>query len=58
MPSLIFTGLTALQLIPRTLNRKFAAAAKPQECVRSLFMTPDTCATLLVDLDVHPRVIM
>ena len=21
-------------------------------------MTPDTCATLLVDLDVHPRVIM
>jgi hypothetical protein len=45
MPSLIFTGLTALQLIPALFNRKFAAAAKPQECVRSLFIRPDTCAT-------------
>ena len=43
---------------PRTLNRKFAARCEAAG-VRP-FTVHDarhTCATLLVDLDVHPRVI-
>ena len=59
MPSLIFTGRYGALIDPRTLNRKFTArcdaAGVPQLTVRD---ARHICATLLVDLDVHPRVIM
>jgi integrase len=44
---------------PRTLNRKFAARCEAAG-VRpfNVHDARHTCATLLVDLDVHPRVIM
>jgi hypothetical protein len=59
MPSLMFTGRYGIPIDPRTLNRKLGRAATPREYVGSLFMNArHTCATLLVDLDVHPRVIM
>ena len=44
---------------PRTLKRCSRHAATPRQCARSPFIMPGhTCATLLIDLDVHPRVIM
>ena len=59
MPSLIFTGRYGTPIDPRTLNRKFvgrceAAGVRPI----TVHDARHTCATLLVDLDVHPRVIM
>ena len=44
---------------PRTLNRRFTARCDAAG-VRQLTVhdARRTCATLLVDLDVHPRVIM
>jgi integrase len=44
---------------PRTLNRKFVARCEAAG-VRPITVhaARHTCATLLVDLDVHPRVIM
>ncbi|HEX7209982.1 MAG TPA: tyrosine-type recombinase/integrase, partial [Propionibacteriaceae bacterium] len=44
---------------PRTLNRKFTARCEAAG-VRPITVhdARHTCATLLVDLDVHPRVIM
>jgi integrase len=59
VPSLIFTGRNGTPIDPRTLNRKFAARCEAAE-VRPITVhdARHTCATLLVDLDVHPRVIM
>jgi integrase len=59
MPSLIFTGRYGTPIDPRTLNRKFvgrceAAGVRPI----TVHDARHTCATLLVDLDMHPRVIM
>ena len=59
MPSLIFTGRYRTPIDPRTLNRKFTARCEAAG-VRPITVhdARHTCATLLVDLDVHPRVIM
>ena len=59
MPSLIFTGRYGTPIDPRAFNRKFvgrceAAGVRPI----TVHDARHTCATLLVDLDVHPRVIM
>jgi integrase len=59
VPSLIFTGRYRTPIDPRTLNRKFTARCEAAG-VRPITVhdARHTCATLLVDLDVHPRVIM
>jgi integrase len=59
MPSLIFTGRYGALIDPRTLSRKFTARCDAAG-VRQLTVRDarHICATLLVDLDVHPRVIM
>jgi integrase len=59
LPSLIFTGRYGTPIDPRTLNRKFAGRCDAAG-VRPITVhdARHTCATLLVDLDVHPRVIM
>ena len=59
MPPLIFTGRYGTPIDPRTLNRKFSARCEAAG-VRPITVhdARHTCATLLVDLDVHPRVIM
>ena len=59
MPSLIFAGRYGTPTDPRTLNRKFAARCETAG-VRPITVhdARHTCATLLVGLDVHPRVIM
>ena len=59
MPSLIFTGRYGTPVDPRTLNRKFTARCEAAG-VRAITVhdARHTCATLLVDMDVHPRVIM
>ena len=59
MPSLIFTGRYGTPVDPRTLNRKFTARCEAAG-VRPITVhdARHTCATLLVDLEVHPRVIM
>ncbi len=59
MPSLIFTGRYGTPIDPRTINRKFVARCEAAG-VRPITVhdARHTCATLLVDLDVHPRVIM
>lgn len=56
---LVFTGRYGTPADPRTLNRRFAARCKTVG-VRPIRVhdARKTCATLLVDLDVHPRVIM
>jgi integrase len=56
---LVFTGRYGTPVDPRTLNRRFAARCEAVG-VRKLRVhdARKTCATLLVDLDVHPRVIM
>lgn len=58
-PRFIFTGRFGTPIDPRTLNRKFTARCV-KAGVRHLTVhdARRTCATLLVDLDVHPRVIM
>ena len=57
--SLVFTGRYGTPVDPRTLNRKFTARCEAAG-VRPITVhdARHTCATLLVDLDVHPRVIM
>jgi integrase len=59
MPSLIFTGRYGTPIDPRTINRKFVARCEAAG-VRPITVhdARHTCATLLLDLDVHPRVIM
>jgi integrase len=54
MPSLIFTGRYGTPIAPRTLNRKFVARCEAAG-VRPITVhdARHTCATLLVDLDVH-----
>lgn len=56
---LVFTGRYGTPVDPRTLNRRFDARCAAAG-VRRLRVhdARKTCATLLVDLDVHPRVIM
>ena len=58
MKNYIEPGLGAVR-DPRTLNRKFAARCNAA-AVRPITVhdARHTCATLLIDLDVHPRVIM
>lgn len=58
-PDLVFTGRYGTPIDPRTLNSRFTARCK-EAGVRHLTVhdARRTCATLLVDLDVHPRVIM
>ncbi|MFC7596404.1 tyrosine recombinase XerC [Terrabacter sp. GCM10028922] len=58
-PHLVFTGRFGTPVDPRTLNRKFTERCTLAS-VRHLTVhdARRTCATLLVDLDVHPRVIM
>jgi len=56
---LVFTGHFGTPIDPRTVNRRFAdqylaAGVRP---IR-VHDARKTCATLLVDLDVHPRIIM
>jgi integrase len=59
MPSLILTGRYGTPIDPRTLNRKFTARCDAAGVRRlTVHDARHTCATLLVDLDVHPRVIM
>ncbi len=55
----VFTGRYGTPVDPRTLNRRFTARCETA-AVRHLTIhdARRTCATLLVDLDVHPRVIM
>lgn len=58
-PHFVFTGRYGTPVDPRTINRKFT-----DRCVKAgvrhqtVHDARRTCATLLVDLDVHPRVIM
>ncbi len=56
---LVFTGRYGTPMDPRTLNRRFSARCEASG-VRHIGVhdARKTCATLLVDLDVHPRVIM
>jgi integrase len=56
---LVFTGRYGTPIDPRTLNRRFTARCEAAG-VRHMRVhdARKTCATLLVDLDVHPRVIM
>jgi integrase len=59
MPSLVFTGRYGTPIDPRTLNRRFTARCEAAGVRRlTVHDARHTCATLLVDLDVHPRVIM
>lgn len=58
-PFLVFSGRYGTPIDPRTLNRAFArrcAIAGVRAC--TVHDARRTCATLLVDLGVHPRVIM
>jgi integrase len=53
----VFSGGFGLPVDPRTFNRAFARRCKLAG-VRPITVhdAPRTCASLLVDLDVHPRV--
>jgi integrase len=56
---LVFTGRYGTPIDPRTFNRVFTARCDLAEVRRlTVHDARRTCATLLVDLDVHPRVIM
>lgn len=58
-PHFVFTGRWGTPVDPRTLNRAFdARCAKAGVRRMTVHDARRTCATLLVDLDVHPRVIM
>lgn len=58
-PPFIFTGRYGLPVDPRGFNRKFTArCASAGVRHQTVHDARRTCATLLVDLDVHPRVIM
>ena len=56
---LVFTGQYGTPVEPRTFNRAFTARCR-KAGVRTITVhdARRTCATLLVDLDVHPRIIM
>ena len=55
----MFTGRYGTAVDPRTLNRRFTARCDAAGVRRlTVHDARRTCATLLVDLDVHPRVIM
>ena len=55
----MFTGRYGTPIDPRTLNRAFTARCDAAGVRRlTVHDARRTCATLLVDLDVHPRVIM
>ena len=58
-PQLVFTGRYGLPIDPRSLNTWFTARCT-KAGVRRLTVhdARRTCATLLVDLEVHPRIIM
>ncbi len=57
--ALVFTGRYGTPIDPRTLNRAFTARCEAAGVRRmTVHDARRTCATLLVDLDVHPRVIM
>jgi integrase len=58
-PDLVFTGRYGMPIDPRTFNSRFTARCR-KAGVRTLTIhdARRTCATLLVDLDVHPRIIM
>src|SRR6476660_1171811 len=56
---LVFPGRYGTPTDPRTLNRAFTARCDAAGVRRmTVHDARQTCATLLVDLDVHPRVIM
>jgi integrase len=58
-PVLVFTGAYGTPVEPRTFNRAFTArCAKAGIRQITVHDARRTCATLLVDLDVHPRVVM
>jgi integrase len=55
----VFTGRHGMPVDPRTFNRAFTARCeKAGVRVITVHDARRTCATLLVDLDVHPRVAM
>ncbi|GGM82099.1 site-specific integrase [Thermopolyspora flexuosa] len=56
---LVFTTVTGRPVEPRNFNRSFAAAIRHAQVPRiPLHATRKTCASLLVALDVHPRIVM
>ncbi|WP_088290676.1 tyrosine recombinase XerC [Kineosporia sp. A_224] len=56
---LVFTSAYGTPIDPRNFNRAFAARCDKASVRRiTVHDARRTCATLLVDLDVHPRVIM
>ena len=58
-PDLVFTGRYGTAVDPRTFNSRFTARCQAAGVRRlTVHDARRTCATLLVDLDVHPRVIM
>jgi len=58
-PHLVFTGRYGTPIDPRTMNRRFTGRCEAAGVRRlTVHDARRTCATLLVDLDVHPRVIM
>ena len=58
-PDLVFTGRYGTPVDPRTFNSRFSARCRAAGVRRlTVHDARRTCATLLVDLDVHPRVIM
>ena len=58
-PDLVFTGRYGTPVDPRTFNSRFSARCQAAGVRRlTVHDARRTCATLLVDLDVHPRVIM
>lgn len=58
-PHLDFTGRLGTPIDPRTFNRRFTARCDAAGVRRlTVHDARRTCATLLVDLEVHPRVIM
>jgi integrase len=55
----VFTGRYGTAVVPRTFNSRFSARCQAAGVRRlTVHDARRTCATLLVDLDVHPRVIM
>jgi integrase len=58
-PHFVFTGRYGTPVDPRTFNRKFTERCRLAGVRhQTVHDARRTCATLLVDLDVHPRVIM
>ena len=56
---LVFTGRYGMPIDPRTVNRAFSARCDMAGVRRiTVHDARRTCASLLADLDVHPRVAM